>query len=551
VKRKAAILAVVLGLWLHPAAQADQPAVQFVDPTIHLAVGANAGTGELRLRSETPPDNGGNVSEPPSITDFELPKTLAASVIFGKPVEITAQGEKNRTWRVDVRVDGLTPANTVQRRYATLSWAGKSWIAEYFLSNQPPSDIKFDTSGIPSDWNISDSSCISFRVLGSSAGLTGVGFTTNLVEENTKTIFPSEDLHLWDELGYRSRSIQQPTAQVTPSQSQIDQAANSGRPLYLCVDKNYNQYGHFTGTLAIFAAQKPEGKAQNLSIYSSRWKWVGYLLILLGSFAAYIVKVYLPATITRSRELEPALFLQQQLVDIASVVSGLSAQTKAALQVTPDKINSLEKKLSLSNLDANHFLHRVPPMPFNENVDTTAYVTHLKSAGAEIAALSVIVRDGLSPANERERTTPKKDQKLVDQACRDIDEAVAMVPLPSIEQLEKQMRDRIKKLDEDIANANGGQYAGISLASPEKSSSISWERVELSIDQWSGTIWAVWTVLVAAVGIVFLVWSKLSFGSPQDFLYCLVWGFGITAAGQQITAASVATGLGVTLPKTS
>jgi hypothetical protein len=550
-KLKAILLAVLFGACLQSAARADQPAFKFVDPTVHLATGANAGTGELRLRAEVPASNDKKAEEP-TLADFELPKPLAASVIFGKPVEITAQDDKNRTWRIDVRVDGLTAANTLQRRYATVSWAGKSWIVEYFLSNQPAAEIKFDTNGIPSDWNISDSSCISFRVLASPPGLTGVGFATNLVEDTTKTIFPSEKLHLWDERGYRSRSLQQTNAtEESASQSQIDEAATNGEPLYLCSDQGLDQYGHFAGTLILFAAQKPEGKSQSVSIYSSRWKWVGYLLIIIGSVAAYIVKVYLPATIARSRELEPALFLRRQLADIASVVSGLSPQTKAALQETPDKIESIQKDLSTSSLDSNHFLHRVPPIPFNENVDTNGYMALLRSGGTQVAALSVVVRDGLVRADQRRRTTTQKDQQLVDQACKDIDDALASAPLPSIEQLQKQTRDRIKKLDDDIARANQNQFAVTALASQEDSGSMSWERIEFSIDRWSGTIWVIWTVLVAAVGIVYLVWNNLSFGRPQDFLYCLLWGFGITAAGQQITAGLITTGLGVTLPKTS
>ena len=70
----------------------------------------------------------------------------------------------------------------------------------------------------------------------------------------------------------------------------------------------------------------------------------------------------------------------------------------------------------------------------------------------------------------------------------------------------------------------------------------------MSIDQISASIWIAWAVLTWIIGFVVLILNQPGFGVPLDFLYCLVWGFGIPAVGQQLTATSATTALGVTLP---
>jgi len=88
------------------------------------------------------------------------------------------------------------------------------------------------------------------------------------------------------------------------------------------------------------------------------------------------------------------------------------------------------------------------------------------------------------------------------------------------------------------------------MPAPAQPSSVSLERLQLSIESLSGSVWFFWAALTAAAGIVFQVCGNLAFGKPADYLYCLLWGFGITAAGQQITSGLVTSGIGITLPRT-
>ena len=62
-------------------------------------------------------------------------------------------------------------------------------------------------------------------------------------------------------------------------------------------------------------------------------------------------------------------------------------------------------------------------------------------------------------------------------------------------------------------------------------------------------MWFVWAILTAVTGIMLQVFANQSFGRPEDYLYCLLWGFGITAVGQALSPATVVSGLGVSLPR--
>jgi hypothetical protein len=160
----------------------------------------------------------------------------------------------------------------------------------------------------------------------------------------------------------------------------------------------------------------------------------------------------------------------------------------------------------------------------------------------------VVVQDGLVPASQREAGTPPKDLGLIDQAYGDIERYISVVPSPSLEQLRQLLKDRLKKLDDDLAHAMNIARAA-HLPALTTSSGMSWEQVNVVIELWSATVWLIWTLLVAASGIVFLVYGNLAFGRPLDLLYCLLWGLGITATAQQFTSGLITTNLGVTLPK--
>ena len=62
----------------------------------------------------------------------------------------------------------------------------------------------------------------------------------------------------------------------------------------------------------------------------------------------------------------------------------------------------------------------------------------------------------------------------------------------------------------------------------------------------------VWVGVTLITGVMAMVLSKAGFGTPSDYLLCLLWGFGLPVAGtqlNQLTATGIGPKLGITLPK--
>src|SRR5262245_22236961 len=120
------------------AIAADPPPFRFLDPIARIESGTSTGVAVLRLRIDKPSTEQTAIKEPPELKDWSLPERVAARVEQAKVTELTDPADVGRTWKVELPVTGLDPANIIQRRYATVSWAKQQWPLTYQISNQPP-----------------------------------------------------------------------------------------------------------------------------------------------------------------------------------------------------------------------------------------------------------------------------------------------------------------------------------------------------------------------------------------------------------------------------
>ena len=73
-------------------------------------------------------------------------------------------------------------------------------------------------------------------------------------------------------------------------------------------------------------------------------------------------------------------------------------------------------------------------------------------------------------------------------------------------------------------------------------------QLDFEIDRLNLVAWSIFALLSVIVGLVVLVLGKPSFGTAQDYLLCLLWGFGLPGAGtglSTLTTASVRSSLSV------
>src|SRR5258708_874510 len=465
---------VAIGLVLQPCWAAAQSTPHLIDPVARLRPGATSGTTALFVRVDTLNKEQRN-SPDPELIDQPLLTPMAASVRVVAAVAAPAGGaDAGGTWRVDLVVDGLNPASTLQRRYATVKWLGKETHLDYYLSNQAPADFAWDVEALPAEWNLNTDPCISFHLRQSLPIMTGLAAHAALVEETSKQQLVATGLFLTS------------AATTRPTQQELDEAASRQQPLFLCADatfrESYVEHGKFAGTVRISSTQKPDGKTSALTAYKAGLRSVGILLILLGTVAAYLVKVYVPARLIRNRELEPVALLrnqqQRRLSRIASVPPSTTPIIDAAL-------NTMSLNLSDTSLDGNHLIHRVPPTPFNDNVDTAGFAALLTDRAGKVALISVIVEDGLLRAKALEGT-PGAAQAMVDAAYTTMDGRLAQVPVPSLDQMRNLTRTDVADLQQKINSALGPAVA-LTFA-PFASKEVSFERLQLSTETLSGTV---------------------------------------------------------------
>src|SRR5215471_646044 len=191
-----AYIALIIGLSACPPANSAAPAVRFLDPVAQVRPGPKSGTASLRIRLDAPTTEEAAVKDPPKFDDWRLPASLAATVQVTRTIEITPLGDRGRTWQFDLVVDGLDPANTVQRRYAMISLGKETWDLDYQLSNQPPADYKWDIAGLPAEWNLNRNRCAPFRISQSVPSTTGVTLAATLTEETSKQLLGPKTLYL-------------------------------------------------------------------------------------------------------------------------------------------------------------------------------------------------------------------------------------------------------------------------------------------------------------------------------------------------------------------
>jgi hypothetical protein len=147
---------------------------------------------------------------------------------------------------------------------------------------------------------------------------------------------------------------------------------------------------------------------------------------------------------------------------------------------------------------------------------------------------------------------PPEGEAAIGDAVRDIDALAAESPLPTLDSARQRISSRLKELDGKLHPKKESFRKTDSNTPPTTAPALSFERLSLQLTHVEVSVWLVWLLVTCVSGSAALVFSNLGFGAPLDYVLCFLWGFGLPAAGQQLTqtsAGSASQALGVSVLK--
>jgi len=305
--------------------------------------------------------------------------------------------------------------------------------------------------------------------------------------------------------------------------------------LQLKVDGTKIPAGNYTGSVEVALVGAADPKTFDLSIASSppRSRLIGFFCVFAGVIVAMLLAgvlrnyaAYLAARLPASRMTD--LLREEQ--------NRLEAAVPATDTLETHKwIAEVETNLDVATLRDKGFLPRLLPAAFGGgNVDTAGYTQYLQTQGEAIGKISDLIERGFL----------RVDRYAADPVA----EAQAYTALDAI------AFDR----PADVKGAAEAIIAALHAQSKMKGpltadTTTLTQHVLLRSDFVNGTAWILFAVIATATGYLAAV-DVAGFGLMSDYFRAFLWGLGLQAAGtqlQQLTPSSIASTIGITMPKAS
>jgi hypothetical protein len=513
------------------AHSAGSPLPTLVDTTARIEYGHVEGTARLLLKVDgldattmAQTDLLGNV------VDSSLPKPTSVSIDKDRP-EIQQHGATSRMWLFTLAVKDL-PTNTTQARYLIVTFGGKDATLAYTLTNTAADKFTWTVRGPPAIM-VAPGGAVPISLSMGNVPATGVTvLRTDLVDKSTHAPISETGLSL-------CRSA---------TQSCTDESITLGpsKPGTLWL-WGANTPGRFEGTVTIATPEKPEGDPMTITVYvtSICYELAGVGAILIGVILSWFVTVFIKNRINRDQLLLPVAALLETL-ELIKVELTTNSTPANPVNVT-SKVANIKSALSTTNLQLAGLPPSVPAPwsapPTTAGVD--GYRTYIQTQSDWTSALQLIVQSGLAPTWEKWKSTPPAQRNIIEAALSQIDLLMVASTPPAINALQAQIQALLTKLDADLA------VAGIVVlgASVPVTTVRSTDQIQIEVARLGMAAWAFVAAATSLAGAYILIFSPtaVGFGSPQDFLLCLLWGFGLSAGPQlmQSTTNSISTTFGV------
>lgn len=522
---KTAAIFLVLALVLR-AADATKPSLKLVSSTVQAVPSApGAGVADLFVEADgfTAPD----LTQTPLVRDLDTPPTPGVAVTGIAPVKLISATPTSGVWQFSLAVSGLPRQSSLSRKLL-LSLSKIQTVVDYTLTDRPTGTFAW-TILPPPVWNLIDSSAAEISVVVKDVQATGIKLLQSTLtrQSDPRTTLGIGSLDLCTN---RDGECQAP-GPIGPSASQT---------LFLRLKSAGN--GSYTGNVVIRCDQKPEGETipLTLNVTSGRAQAGGIGAILVSLLFYTLVVFVARYNLAKNARIELALLLQNEVTEMEKAAQSRLATAPAWLrpkvsQAFDDLFDALTKSK----------LRPYLPSLTNTGAKADEFKTYLQGTGNRLASLHVVVGSGLSKIEQAWNVagTDAAKQKAVQQAADDLLE----IPDEKISTADTKI-----KVDQVLNTMNNKINAAVGAGAAASDVGVQLQHVWLSNAAWTYIILAVWFVVTLLVGAMIMVFARPGFGSPSDYGLCLLWGFGLPAAGtqlNQLSSGSVGPRLGLTLPK--
>jgi len=421
--------------------------------------------------------------------------------------------DASRIWYFSAIARDLPPFVT-QKRSARFQFNQIDQQFDYFITNQAADASEWTLLPPPDPWVIGAGPArarfTTISLITGDAAVTGLTLAhVNIVNPATKTRVGPGKLKLCRE-----------ACGASCSGGPIDLAAHSSNVLYLCAAE-LPGFGNYRGQLHLAAQEKQQTQAVPLNLFvSSVWaKAVGLLAMIAGVILAWFTQAHMGNRRARGYDLLPVAFQRQRLSVLRREISMVPASLQESIAGMRSALDDwLNVRLTEPYLDAHRYLHPRVALTARVLARRGDYAAFLEKADAEVNLLCVLSIDGVrrvlslwNPVTMPQRRTD------AEAALRGID--ALLDRSPPVAEAQAAVQTILDALRAKLISGDEG------ISEP-----VSFQRLVFRIKRESLWMWTVAGTLTTLAGLIALVLNNPGFGITQDYVYCVLWGFGIPAA---------------------
>ena len=547
----------VLGLWIilctwAATALGQAPKYTFENPVVRISSSDN--TGEIIVVGPPAKAVGLVESEPlPSTPESSANNPPATGANTPPKIIFTLTGEPSATtsqWvlRYHFSVKFILPANSAQRRIAKVTIGGipQEPSLLYWLTNRSGNDLALSIATPIDPWVVhgvhpwdASSRCTTVSVNSGELPAYGVRLLQSTLVASSKRPLGLDRFRLCAD-SHDCKGTQP-----------LDLVDHKATQVWICLDNGFLAAGKYSGKLTLGTAQKAETQTLDLNLWASdlSLRTLGFLLIALGVYGSYWLKVASKARLDRLQALAPAAYLRTQIADLDHRLKPMPAAYRAILTELLQWITDAEASLTEDALDGQHYLPPKTPLLIGvpPQIEANGFKAFLERLSLQLATLRELVV-GVEEIRKIELgPAPPPLPAAVTAAVTAIEQVAGQKPLPDADTARHAVATALATLQ--AARAEGFvALAGPVGPVPFAPVNLSYEQIQIQTEHLSRAAWLVWGGLTLLAGLAYLILGNPGFGTPLDLVFALFWSFGIPTVLSQLSGANaVSSALGVSV----
>jgi hypothetical protein len=467
---------------------------------------------------------GNGAAEPAQVADVATGSAPASYAVL--PIE---KSGSTRHWLVKVTFAGDARL-TAETRYVTFSYGKTAYALSYKVTER---SYDWTVVSLATDVSLYPGEGLPISISTKQSGANGIHIAQSALVGLPNGRFVDGG---WVLCG----DPHQPPAQCTDSVSTASKLlveANSDHTFWLRPRINDVLVGKYAGNVLISSLENPGGIKIPFTVYGTAlWRQGWGVLAIVASIAlAWLFGTGFRNRANRLQMLRPFAALRGRAQILSAKFEKLPNTIKDAAGVFFQQIGSIndalaEKRLTDDNIVPNDWLSARP-------IDAAEYKQTLATRSEKLSLLEVLMERGFQslaamPPSAGTAAAAAKLAEIADEAKFDPEATAA------------EIRDALALTQpDDQRNLNEMP------AAPIREPTV--REIDMTLREMSILTWIVVGAVATLLGCYILVLSNPGFGILPDYIFCVLWGFGLPAGAQQLgqaTLGTVTTALRVTTP---